>query len=734
MRIRPAMTPMTLAAVGAACATGSALANQGVSPDGLWAVLPETPAQVLALEPFIRPTRYTPVSLQIGPMTQILSTAPVEFSPDARQRQTRITIPLPDGTFAEFSVVQTPVLDPVLAAQFPNIRTYSGRRTDDPFTTVRLDLTDFGFRAQIRSIGETYYIDPVSFGDTVHYASYARSTYRPRGLQGFGQFTCHVSPTSVKTGLGAGALGGPDSEIDNFGTQIRQYRLAVSATGEFTAFYGGTVSGGLSGITTIVNRVSGVYEDDLAARFQLVASNNLIVFTNAATDPFDDFNVNQMLSVNQGVVDGAIGSANYDVGHVFGRNGGGGIANLSSVCTANKARGVSALNPPSGDVFSIDYVAHEIGHQFAGNHTFNNCSGGPATGNPNSPVEPGSGVTVMAYAGICGSNNIASNSIAAFHAFSIFSEMRPFIAGGNGSLCGTLINTGNGVPTITASPASFVIPARTPFTLSVSATDPNGDPLLYSFEQINASTTGVAIQPNGSVPDNGVNPLIRSVLPNANNFRTIPNPPNLLANTIFRGESLPTTSRTLTFRAIVRDSNGGVNSVLLSVQSVANTAGFAVTSPNTAVTWQGGLPQTITWNVSNSASSPVNASNVRIDLSTDGGLTFPINLAASVPNTGSASVTIPNTPTTQARIRVSAVGNIFFDVSNANFTITPAFCYPNCDNSTTNPLLTPADLVCFLTRFRLGDPYANCDESTGFPELTPADFVCFLNLFRQGCP
>jgi hypothetical protein len=452
------------------------------------------------------------------------------------------------------------------------------------------------------------------------------------------------------------------TEMNRAGTQLRTFRAAVAATAEYTAFHGGTVALGQAAIVTAMNRVVGVYEREVSVRMTLVANNSLLVYTNASTDPYTNNNGSTMLSQNVSNVNAVIGSANYDIGHVFS-TGGGGVAFLGVVCTANKAGGVTGQPSPTGDLFWIDYVAHEMGHQFGGNHSFNSsvCSGNR---NAATAMEPGSGQTIMAYAGICGSDNTQNFSDAYFHSIS-FDEI---IAHVNSRTCDVETATGNGVPVIPVQ-SNFAIPTGTPFNLTaVGVTDPNGDAVTYSWEERALGATAAV-----GAADNGASPIVRSRNPSTSPTRTVPQLSNLLANTFSTGERLPTVARTnWPWRLTVRDNRaggGGVQTRDINIQVVNTGASFLVTSPNTNVLWTG--TQTITWNVAGTTAAPINAANVNILLSTNGGNTFPTVLASNVPNTGSAVVTLPNITTTVARIRVEAVNNIFFDISNVNFRINP---------------------------------------------------------------
>ena len=324
----------------------------------------------------------------------------------------------------------------------------------------------------------------------------------------------------------------------------------------------------------------------------------------------------------------------------------------------------------------VSGVTHEIGHQFSALHTFNSITGGCAgQRSASGAYEPGSGSTIMGYS-ICGADNLQSLPDLYFHTGSVERIVNYAAAGGN---CATTTATGNGAPTI--SPLSnFTIPANTPFVLTGSATDPDGDPLTYLWEEFDL---GNASPPN---TDDGTRPLFRSFAPSTSASRTFPRlqyilnnsnvPPSSYAcggSTCFTGEVLPSTTRTMNFRFTAHDdrpSGGGSTSANQQVSVVSTAGPFAVTQPNTAVTWPGGLPQIVTWNVASTTGAPISAANVKISLSTDGGNSFPTVLAASTPNDGTEPVTIPSISTTMARIKVEAVGNIFFDISDTNFTIT----------------------------------------------------------------
>ncbi|MEW6126548.1 MAG: BACON domain-containing carbohydrate-binding protein [Acidobacteriota bacterium] len=628
------------------------------SPDNVWNFIDESTIVVRGARQLI-PQNYRTVQLNETALRQILTQAPLERTATAERSSLALTLPMPDGSYSVFRIEESPIMEAPLAAAFPEIKTYRGQGIDDPTAITRFDFTPTGFHAQILSERGTVYIDPYAKDDTANYLTYFKADYRndAKILQ------CYFTGDE-KAQQSAGSEVVPNVSS---GTTLRTYRLAVAASGEYTAFHGGTKPSALAAITTTVNRVNGIYERELAVRLVLVAGETNIIFTNAATDPYS--NTSSDATTNQGVLDqsppSGIGSANYDIGHIF-NTGGGGLAYFG-VCNASfKARGVTGSPSPVGDAFDVDYVAHEMGHQFHANHTFNgttsNCGGGNRSAS--AAYEPGSGSTIMAYAGICGSQNLQPNSDDYFHVKSL-QEIVSFIST---TSCDVETATGNTIPTVGVG-ATVTIPQSTPFTLTASASDPNGDSLTYCWEEFDLGSPS----PPDSDSDGSERPIFRTFNPTSNPSRTFPKLANILNNTTTIGEALPTISRTMNFQVTVRDNRvggGGINTAIQQVVVSSAAGPFLVTQPNTAVTWQGGTLQTITWDVANTNAAPVNAANVKISLSTDGGNTFPIVILASTPNDGSELITVPNNPTSTARLKIEAVGNVFFDLSNQNFTIT----------------------------------------------------------------
>jgi hypothetical protein len=638
-------------------ATVAVPADAATSADGAWTSLAAPPAQRAGAEAWIRPDKSTLYQLDSAALLARLKSAPMEFSGAAKTAPLEIELPGPDGKFARFRVVESPVMEPGLAAQFPEIKTYAGQGVDDLCATARFDWTPQGFHASVLTPAGCWYVDPYWKNDPTVCSSYYKRDLRPSA-----EWHCDVPLQSDTATIAMRA-----AALAASGTQLRTYRLACAATGEYTIFQGGTVAQGQAAIVTAVNRVTQVYEADFSIRLTLVANNSSLVYTTTNTDPYHNTNANLLLSENQSNIDSVIGDANYDIGHVVG-TGGGGLAYLGVVCQTNwKARGETGSPSPTGDAFYIDYVAHEMGHQFGGNHSFNgvttNCSGGNR--NASTAMEPGSGSTIMAYAGICGADNLQAHSDPYFHCVN-YDEIIAYSTTGTGNSCPVVTSTGNTPPTVSAG-ANYAIPISTPFTLTATGGDANGDALTYCWEERDLGAAQLVTD-----PDNGASPIFRSFNPTTSPSRTFPRLSDIINNTATVGEKMPAVARSaMKFRVTVRDNRaggGGVNTADMQLQVVGTAGPFRVTSPNTAVSVS--TTHTVTWNVAGTTASPISTANVSILLSTDGGWSFPTTLLASTPNDGSEEVTLPNISTATARIKVQALGNVYWDMSDANFTIT----------------------------------------------------------------
>jgi hypothetical protein len=639
---------------------------------------------------WVAPQTGRTVELDMDGLRSLLIQAPMEGQAAPRASGAILSLPMPNGGFARFSLVEAPVMEPGLAAKFPDIRTYAGQGLDDGTATVRLDVTPHGFHAQVLSSGFEAYIDPFQRNDTQHYVVYTRADFGDARKR----YQCGTDGADPHEDHGLEGLKVANPQPDNpAGTSLRTYRLAIASTSSYTNAFGGTVADGIAGLTTLVSRLNGVYEREIALRLVLVANNDLIVYTNSNVGPIGTSPTGPD-PVIQTTIDNAIGSANYDLGHAVGGSGGGGaITPLGNVCGASKARGFTSLNPPRGDVFDIDFVAHELGHQLGGSHTWNGCNGG-GQWTATSAMEPGSGSTIMAYAGIC-PDNIQPNSDAYFHARSFTQIWQILNNGGPGNgniVCGTTAATGNDPPDLTA-PANMTIPERTPFQLTATGSDPNaGDVVTYNWEQVD---TGTQENLPGAGGNNGTAPLFRSFNASTSPTRVFPSiryildnanvPPATItlppAGGTFRpAEVLPdpaTGTRVMNFRVTARDNRAGGgglrHSANVQVTAVADVGPFLV--GNVTGTQTGGGTLGITWTVANTDQAPVSTSQVNILISLDGGNTFQTLLAGTA-NDGAETVTLPNIDTSRARIKVEAAngtgiaaGNTYFDISDSNFQI-----------------------------------------------------------------
>jgi subtilisin-like proprotein convertase family protein len=639
------------------------LAGYSVSAQSWWSEATESDATRVGGDRQITPEQYRLVSLDLDEVKAQLDAAPRWFTPQAETDAVELTFPMPDGTVRTFQVVEAPVMSDGLAARYPEMRSFAGKSREDGTAYARFGYTHKGFHAMILS-GQhsTVFIDVFATGQTRFHQVYYKKDYR--GMVG-NDFVCHVSDDMVEditeaTTDAAGLVLGD--------CILRDYRLALACTGEYAQFHGGTIPDVLAEFNVAMTRVNGVYETDFTVHMELIDRTDELIFLDGNTDPYTNNSGGTMLGQNQATIDDIIGFNNYDVGHVFS-TGGGGIASLNAPCNSNKARGVTGLTSPINDPFYIDYVAHELGHQYGANHTQNNdCNRVNATA-----MEPGSASTIMGYAGIC-SPNVQNNSDDHFHAISI-QEVTNFIEFGSGGSCPTTTDTGNSGPEVTTEASAYTLPISTPFFLTAIATDADDDMLTYCWEQMDNQ---IAQMPPQSTNTGG--PAFRSNSPIPSPTRYFPNLPAVVNNTTPTWEVIPSVAREMNFRCTVRDNAMGAGCTSFTDVDLTFTADagpFEVLAPNTAVTWIVGESETVTWDVANTDAAPVSCSEVDILLSTDGGLTYTVTLAENVPNNGSATIAVPFELTEEARVQVVCSDNIFYDISNEDFAIelppTPSF-------------------------------------------------------------
>ncbi|WP_223607362.1 reprolysin-like metallopeptidase [Chryseobacterium sp. OSA05B] len=647
------------------------LSGTAVAQQNTWSRTFEKNVNVIR-ERGVRTSDYQLVNLNINEMKQQLSLAP-DRNRLSSEKGILVKFPNDQGTFDTYEVFEASTMHPDLQARYADIKSYVGQRVGDPATNIRFTYDPyFGLNAVVRGIKGMYYIDSYS-QDNKTYMVYDRKNAVSQS-----RFDCLFKGDSPLVDLV------PDihtkTVIDGL---MRKYRLAISTTTEYTAYTAQQAGVGagtdaqkkaavLAAVNLAVARLNQVFENEISVTLQLVDNTDQLFFV--GTDTFDALDAYQMIDENVTVTNNAIGVNNYDIGHVFFQATQGndnGLAYTPAICGSVKAGGVTGSAAPVGDPFVIDYVAHEMGHQFGANHTQNNgCNRNTATS-----VEPGSASSIMGYAGIC-SPNVQNNSDAYFHAVSI-REMYTRITGTGGN-CSVNTATGNNEPTANAGP-DRTIPMGTPFALTGVGSDPDGDAVTYNWEQID---TGAATMPPR--PTNTVGPMFRSMWGTTSPTRYFPrlstiiegyDPTIITASNFKAWEKLSTVARNLTFSFMVRDNKPvggqtGRDDIQLTVSTAAGP--FTVSSQNTAgVVWNVGTPQTITWNVANTNAAPVNTANVMILLSKDGGLTFPHTLVASTPNNGSYAFNVPGGLGTSstARIMIKAIDNVFLNVNTTNFTI-----------------------------------------------------------------
>lgn len=577
-----------------------------------------------------------------------------------------LSLPLTMGEVKDFRLVETALLTPESAAEFPFIKTYLGTDIENPKNTLHLTLSHLGINAMMLVGNETYYIKPYELnGSDEHLVFNRNAEIIPKGV------SCGVSDKDLKLDLNEiekGFRGVSDC-------QLRTYRVVVAATGEYTT-WAGSQANAAAQITTTINNVKAIYQRDATITFTLTINNSLL-YTNAATDPFTITGGTSSTTLQQShdAIVAAVGSANFDLGHVFSNDWDGGLASSPSICSSSsKGKAQSGLSTatfssgPSGSIME-GTVAHEMAHQFNVSHTMSSNAGG-CSGNVSlaTAVETGGGSTLMAYASVCTGNSYQTNSDNYFHTTSI-TQMTSYAISQN--TCGTITSASNTAPVLTATAASYTIPVSTPFLLEATGSDVNGDAITYTFEQTNPAAAASTSNPSST---STTGPLFRSYPPNSNNFRYFPPLANVIAGTTPTFEVLPSVARTMNFRAVARDnrSGAGCSSEVSWTITTSGTTPFRVSSQNSASSFaaNGSNTFTITWDVSGTNAAPINCANVKITFSTDGGATFPNVLLSSTTNDGTETITVPNLPTTAGRIKIEGVGNIFFDVNDANITIT----------------------------------------------------------------
>jgi len=554
-----------------------------------------------------------------------------------------LQVPLPNGEIATFFLTYNSILSPEMEALYPDLKTFKGYHSDNSEFSGRFDYTQQGFHGMFRYNGKYVYVEPSSDGSG-YYTSYIHKRSSPFQDQILNYLTEKSAGITAKS-------------LAKTHTTLRTYRLIVSTSGEYALYHGGTEAHTRAAITTAINRVNEVYNSDLAVNLKLV---NFNIYTNASTDPFTDHNAGADISTNHTDLITKFGNDAFDIGHLF-TTGGGGLAYLGATCNDSyKGEGVTGRTEPETDAFFIDYVAHELGHQFGANHTFNgtqsNCEG--SNRNNSTAYEPGSGSTIMAYAGICGTDDLQANSDAYFHAASI-AEINAHLAT---TSCGTTETQNNQNPIANAG-NDYIVPASTPLLLTGSATDEDTtDSLTYVWEQMDAGTGN-----SNLTTDLGSGPLFRNWAPVPEPVRYIPRLSDVISGTLAKGETYATANRDLNFRLTVRDGNGGVSSDNMVINVDSSSGPFSVISPKSGANITGVTK--VEWDTAGTNNSPVNCSKVDVLLSTDNGTSFSETLLSSTDNDGSQSINVSSYSLANTYLMIKCSDNIFFALSDA-FTIT----------------------------------------------------------------
>ncbi|OFW03870.1 MAG: hypothetical protein A3H96_04595 [Acidobacteria bacterium RIFCSPLOWO2_02_FULL_67_36] len=359
-----------------------------------------------------------------------LARAPID-APARAVGGVAFSLPMPDGSLARFRVVESPIISAELAADFSEIRTYAGQGIDDPTATTRFGWTPAGFHAIVLSHGGTSFVDPYVQGNLDYYVAFAKADARRPATP----FTCLVDGTSSDSAQRTTS----DLPFSN-GTTLRIYRLAVAATGEYTAAAGGTKALALSRMVTTMCRVNGIYEREIAVRLVMstgtATDSTALIYTDGTTDPYTNDDGSLMLSENQTNLDGVIGTANYDMGHVFS-TGGGGIAILRSPCSASyKAMGVTSSPNSTGDAYDVDTWRTKWGTSSAEaiRSTAPACPAPEATDRRRTPLKWAAVQRSRPMPGICNPEDLQLHSNDYFHMESL-NEITAFLTT-SGASCG----------------------------------------------------------------------------------------------------------------------------------------------------------------------------------------------------------------------------------------------------------------------------------------------------------
>ena len=685
------------------------LSFTGFSQKNFWVSAPKTKLEIIPENRI--PSAYTTYSIDYNQVEAYLKNAPAIT--DAVESDIIFSIPDENGKLISLKIYKSGTMSEGLALSAPQIGAYRGVGVDNAAIKASITTSVFGLQIGVYRSGKAVLVAQPATKDMQSYIIYSVDKLPAIPFQ------CTIEDNM-------GELDVPSDFSRNSYVNdgiLRKYRFAVGTTGEYSAFHvnrainAGTIPSNptdaqkkdavLAAVVTTVDRLNTVYEVDFGVTLELVSNERNAIQLDAANDPYDNGDQMQMLNANTSALNTAIGSANYDGGHLFSTYPGGGVSGLGIICGSYKGRSITGLQSPVGDQYDIDFVAHEVGHAFHANHTFANSN----QRNLPTSVEPGSGSTIMAYAGVS-APNVQMHSDPYFSIASI-QEIGQFIT--SGATCVQEINIGNTAPTISITQHSGVkIPKSTPFILEASASDAEGDQMTFCWEGKDIVTdSNINSYEPASTYTSG--PMFRSYSPVSRGWRMFPKIENILDNSYHnRWEVLPSVSRYLRFAVTVRDNHtGGGQSPYRSLTiNVDDSAGpFRVTSQSVNTVWSHGNSETITWNVAGTDGGQINCSNVDILLSTNGGQSFDVQLASNVPNNGSATITVPNVNTGNGVIMVKAHGNYFFDLAKGYITIGNVQVVCNTVNSGNINLAIPDNNATGVsTTLNFTDNYASMSD------------------------
>lgn len=583
-----------------------------------------------------------------------------------------ISLPTLNGRVEKFAVYSFPVFAKDLADQY-QLGSYVGVGVDDPSKYVRFSLAPNDFQSMIFSNGNYEFVEPANADKTV-YGVHPKTQGGKHGFEcSTDEPTAAIKQLESLTHKGSSFANQPTDFSKSNDKKYRTMRLAISATSSYVAFTGGTLASALAQINATMTRVNGVFEKDFALHLNIVSYPS-IIFTNPATDPYAGQSVNLNLKLQQ-TLTASVGNANYDIGHVFNAAGNNGNAGcIGCVCISpatntslGKGSAFTQSTYPASDTFDIDFVAHEMGHQLGATHTFAFNLEGAETN-----VEPGSGSTIMGYAGITGADNdVQAHSDPYFQMLSIFQVNNNLID----KTCDVETSITNNPPVIASLP-TYTIPKGTPFVLNATATDAENDPMTFTWEQIDnaeetidkynigTTTTGASFRsaPPTTVPTRYF-PKLESVI---NGY---------LDNSNDTWESVPLVARQMNFAVTARDNNANATQQQANYNfqtiNVGNNGPFRVS--NTSQFLYSNISNNITWDVANTTVAPYNSPNVKIDYSTDNGVTWTV-LSASTANDGSEAINMPASLNGQfVALRISSIGNVFYTLKKM-FVTTQVAC------------------------------------------------------------